>query len=88
MAGPDDRINFITAEKYFENLSAWEGPDEVVAILQDPPADISDPEYWRGVTLKFEQGELCVIQFIRPTLWRVRFDPTVRDLNDYGDLNT
>jgi hypothetical protein len=34
-----------------------------------------------------DDGTLCVVQYVRPTLWRVRYDPTVNDLHGYDDAN-
>jgi alpha-glucosidase (family GH31 glycosyl hydrolase) len=83
----DDPLSFCTAEEYFGEASAWNGPLEIVSISQDPPLDTKEKDYWRGVNLKFDDGTLCVVQYVRPTLWRVRYDPTVTDANAYRDEN-
>lgn len=83
----NDPINFCTAEQYFSQLPSWKGPKEVTSISDTPPADIKVPASWHGVTLTFDDNTLCVVQFVRPTLWRVRYDTSVTDQNGYSDLN-
>lgn len=88
MAGWNDPLNFTIAEDYFNEAKHWGGPKSVNEVLGAPPENIINKDYWRGVTLKFDDNTLAVIQFIRPTLWRVRYDPSVKSLNDYGDQNS
>lgn len=88
MAGNTDPINFWKAEDYFDDIHSWDCPQEVEEIIPDPPADIADPNHWHGITLKFVGGKLCSLQYIRPTVWRIRFDPTVISHNEYKDINT
>lgn len=83
----NDPINFCTAEEYFSQLPGWKGPKQITSISDVAPADIKVPACWHGVTLTFDDSTLCVVQFIRPTLWRVRYDTSVKELNGYSDLN-
>jgi len=83
----DDPINFITAEEYYQRAQGWAGPTRVTSLSQTPPATAPLPEFWHGVTLTFDDNTLCVVQFVRPTLFRVRYDPAVRDPGDYDDAN-
>ena len=94
MAGRNDPLNFCRAEDYFDAVKAWGGPKEVVSTSPASPAP-RDPTvssqfretHYHGLTLRFDDGTLCVVQFIRPTVFRLRYDPSVRDPNDYGDEN-
>ncbi|KAH0607355.1 uncharacterized protein H6S33_002389, partial [Morchella sextelata] len=81
MAGKTDPINFWRAEHVFSDIDSWERPQEVEEIITDPPADIADRKHWHGITLKFVGGKLCSLQYIRPTVWRIRFDPTNKTNN-------
>lgn len=83
----NDPINFCTAEEYFGGISNWTGPKQVNSVSDVPPADIRVKESWHGLTLSFDDDTLCVVQFIRPTVWRVRYDPAVKDRDGYSDLN-
>lgn len=83
----NDPINFCTAEEYFKEIPNWGGPTKVVSASTTPPADIKDKAGWHGVNLTFDDGTVCVIQYVRPTLWRVRYDAAVRDSSEYSDLN-
>jgi hypothetical protein len=86
MAGIGDPIKFVKAEDYFTamNEDSWKGPTEIVAIDPDNP---KAADYYHGVTLTFDDNTLCVIQFIRPTVFRVRYDPAVQNRDEYGDEN-
>lgn len=88
MAGWNDPLNFTIAEDYFNEAKYWDGPISIKEVLEAPPENIANKDYWRGVTLKFNDDTLAVIQFIRPTLWRVRYDPLVKSPNEYGDQNS
>lgn len=83
----NDPINFCTAEEYFQGIPNWTGPKQVNSISDTPPADTRVKDCWHGLNLSFDDDTLCVVQFIRPTLWRVRYDPAVKDKDGYSDLN-
>ncbi|KAI5839123.1 alpha-1,4-glucan lyase [Morchella snyderi] len=90
--GVVDPISFTKAEDYFARLdtSGWICPEEVKSISVERPFK-NDRGPWRGITIEFGgrgEGKLCQLQFIRPTMWRVRFDPTITQKSDYTDWNT
>lgn len=87
MAGMSDPLNFTKAEDYFNEAKSWTGPKEIVEIIEQAPSNIEESGYWRGITLKFDDGTFCVVQFVRPSVWRVRYDPSVTKADDYGDEN-
>ncbi|KAF8539040.1 alpha-1,4-glucan lyase [Trichophaea hybrida] len=95
MAGRDDPLNYCRAEDYFNAARTWGGPTKVVHVSETPPIprnpQIFSPHretHYHGVTLTFDDGTFCVVQFIRPSLFRVRYDPSVKDPNEYGDENS
>lgn len=83
----NDPLSFCKAEDYFGEATAWGGPSGVASVSQTPPQDVKEKDYWRAVNLTFDDGTICVVQYVRPTLWRVRYDPTVTDASQYGDVN-
>ncbi|KAI5820272.1 alpha-1,4-glucan lyase [Pyronema omphalodes] len=95
MSGISDPLNYCRAEDYFDTAKAWGGPKRVVSVSRDPPKP-RDPTacspyretHYHGLTLTFDDVTLCVVQFIRPTVFRVRYDPSVRDPSEYGDENS
>lgn len=88
MSGVDDPINFITAEDFYSGAAKWNTPKTITKVHDRAPANIKFKEYWHGVTLEFNDNTLCVVQFIRPTLWRIRYDPAVILLDEYTDNNS
>ncbi|KAG0125373.1 glycosyl hydrolases family 31-domain-containing protein [Tuber indicum] len=84
----DDPINFITAEEYYRRAKGWTGPTRIDSLSQETPATAAQPEYWHGVTLTFNDETLCVVQFVRPTLFRIRYDPAVGNREEYDDANS
>jgi len=88
MAGVQDPLNYLKAEQYFEQGKSWTGPSKVVSTSRTPPTSATSPEHWRGVNLTLDDGTIAVVQFIRPTLFRVRYDPSVRNANDYEDYSS
>lgn len=88
MAGLQDPLNFVTAEQYFQQGKAWGGPTKITSINTTPPDTVKSVNHWHGVNVTFDDGTIAVIQFIRPTLFRVRYDPVVRNANDYEDFSS
>ncbi|KAH0607116.1 uncharacterized protein H6S33_003104 [Morchella sextelata] len=86
----DDPLNFIRAEDFFASAQRFTGPTKIKKVqISSNPRRPTDPIILeRGIALLFDDRTICVIQFIRPTLWRVRYDPTVKSLNGYRDENT
>ena len=87
MAGLGDPLNYIKTEEYFTEAREWSGPSKIASINRTPPTSVKVPDGWRAVNILFDNGNWAVIQFIRPTLFRVRYDPTVTDPNQYEDTS-
>ncbi|KAH0610436.1 uncharacterized protein H6S33_011963 [Morchella sextelata] len=88
MAGISDPLNFCKAEDYYSVALGWKGPQKVIGIDTTPPKGTKYPKNWHGVNLRFDDGTLGVVQFIRPCVWRVRYDPGFKTSDEYGDENT
>lgn len=90
----NDALNFIPAEEYFAQSHTWGGPKSVIKVTTTPPADAKYKAYWHGANITFDDGSLCVVQYVRPTLFRIRYDPTRRGVrganaaDEYTDVNT
>ncbi|KAK7966875.1 glycoside hydrolase family 31 protein [Apiospora aurea] len=41
-----------------------------------------------GRIFRFDDGKHMVVQFIRPRIWRIRFNPRFQEASDYSDYNT
>lgn len=93
-------MNFVKAEDYFHDLSSgWTGPTSVTAVTMKPPSDVYARDSWFGVNIHFDDESYAVLQYIRPTVWRLRYDPVKRWKNkdaehpetkedEYTDINT
>nr|CAB52201.1 alpha-1,4-glucan lyase [Morchella vulgaris] len=88
MAGLSDPLNFCKAEDYYAAAKGWSGPQKIIRYDQTPPQGTKDPKSWHAVNLPFDDGTMCVVQFVRPCVWRVRYDPSVKTSDEYGDENT
>lgn len=88
MAGRSDPLNFVKAEEYFQASTGWGGPTKVVSINRTPPTTAASPDHWRAVNITFDDGTIAVIQYLRPTVFRVRYDPGVTNANDYEDYSS
>ncbi|KAM0489631.1 hypothetical protein ACHAP8_012386 [Fusarium lateritium] len=47
-----------------------------------------NPACTHGRIFRFEDGSLLLIQFMRPKVWQIRFDPNNRSGEDFTDFNT
>lgn len=88
MAGFSDPLNFCKAEDYYSVALDWKGPQKIIGVDTTPPKSTKFPKNWHGVNLRFDDGTLGVVQFIRPCVWRVRYDPGFKTSDEYGDENT
>lgn len=88
--GKTDPLNFVRAEDFFLSTQKFNGPTKIIAAQTTSyPAKNNEPIILeRGIALFFDDETICVIQFVRPSLWRVRYDPTITALNGYRDGKT
>ncbi|KAF8439197.1 glycosyl hydrolases family 31-domain-containing protein [Terfezia claveryi] len=90
---PIDGHTFILPEDFFaeKNLSSFTSPD----TCSFNPSD-NDPRVVPAVTTGAifrlcshpGPGALLLVQFVRPNVWRIRFDPTKKTANEYTDFNS
>lgn len=55
-------------------------------ILSDKKT--KNPATSHGRIFRFNDGSLILIQFIRPRVWRIRFDPQAKSADQYTDFNS
>lgn len=88
MSGLGDPLNFVTAEACFKEMKTWPGPVSIKSVIMENPANIEEPNYGHRVTVTSNNDTLCIVQFIRPTVSRIRYDPAVKSKDEYGDENS
>ena len=89
---PSDPVNFIPADVLFlQKVPDFKTPGQVINIV---PSDSNNPEnylrYAAGITLQGVSGDqdtYCLVQFVTPYIWRVRYDPRNKDLKEYSNVN-
>jgi hypothetical protein len=47
-----------------------------------------NPACTHGRIFRFDDDSLLLIQFMRPKVWQIRFDPSNRSGEDFTDFNT
>ncbi|KAL5619805.1 hypothetical protein FOVSG1_002027 [Fusarium oxysporum f. sp. vasinfectum] len=92
MSVPDDPLNFIPADLFFPTVPNFQKPTEVVAVESSESIKPSDPlRYAAHITLGGVNGDSqtqCLVQFVTPLIWRIRYDPKYTSLSDFEDTNT
>lgn len=59
------------------------------AADQTPKPGFESPiNHKYGRILRFDDGKHLVVQFLRPRVWRIRFNPRSKAASDYSDFNT
>lgn len=92
MSVPDDPLNFIPADLFFPTVPNFQKPTEVVAVESSESIKPSDLlRYAAHITLGGVNGDSqtqCLVQFVTPMIWRIRYDPKYTSLSDFEDTNT
>lgn len=93
---PDDSHTFLLPEEFFEsvNTGQFTGATSVCYVPKDNWS--KNPVITTGVLLRVEHKTapastdkpLLLLQFVRPKVWRVRFDPANTKPEDYNDYNS
>lgn len=52
------------------------------------PDKKTNPATSHGRIFRFNDGSLILIQFMRPRVWRIRFDPKAKSGDQYSDFNS
>lgn len=55
---------------------------------QNLPDGKPNPACSYGRIFRFNDGSLLLVQFLRPRVWRIRFDPHNKEPSQFTDYNT
>ena len=89
-----DSHSFLLPEEFFESFHQGEFTSSTRVTYLSKDNDPSNPVITTGVFLRLstdnsdEPEPLMLIQFVRPKVWRIRFDPNITDPDDYDDYNS
>lgn len=92
MSVPADPLNFIPADLFFPTVPNFSQPRDVVAVESSTSIKPGDPlRYAAHITLGAVAGDSqthCLIQFVTPLIWRIRYDPKYTSVADFEVANT
>lgn len=92
MSVPEDKVNFIPADLFFPSVPTFEKPTQALSVVSSDSVKRTDPlRYAAHVTLQGVGGRSnshCLVQFVTPQIWRIRYDPTFSDVSQYPDANS
>jgi len=88
-----DPYIFRKAEDVFNDLNNSTGLKQPTKIsCQDGDQLLFDgktnPATSHGRIFRFNDGTILLIQFMRPRVWRIRFNPKASAGSDYSDFNS
>ncbi|KAM0192686.1 hypothetical protein ACHAPI_008045 [Fusarium lateritium] len=89
-----DPYIFVKADDFFQGLDSGVGeinqPTRVTYKQDDQLLSNGDknPVCSHGAVFRFNDDSLLLIQFVRPKVWQVRFDPNNKSGADFTDFNT
>ncbi|KAH7006487.1 glycosyl hydrolases family 31-domain-containing protein [Fusarium venenatum] len=92
MSVPADPLNFIPADLFFPTVPGFRKPRDVVSVESSQSIKPLDKlRYAAHITLAGVNGDSethCLVQFVTPLIWRIRYDPKYTSLNDFDSTNT
>ena len=89
-----DPYIFVKADDFFRSLDSGTGDvkQPVTISFQKNDQLLGDgklnPACSHGAVFRFNDDSLLLIQFMRPKVWRIRFDPNNKNGSDFTDFNT
>jgi len=89
-----DPYIFKKAEDFFQDIdqagSGLKQPGKLSYKEEDQllPDKKTNPATSHGRIFRFNDGSLILIQFMRPRVWRIRFDPKAKTGDQYTDFNS
>lgn len=81
-----DPYTFIKAEDFFDGKSDFHRPFKVTEYVR--PDGSFDSIVETGAMFRFNDDTLLLVQFIRPKVWRFRFESKFRRPQQYKDFNS
>ncbi|KAK5651788.1 hypothetical protein OQA88_11655 [Cercophora sp. LCS_1] len=88
-----DPYIFKKAEDFFGETDHASGLRQPAKVSYEPGDQLgvdgkTNPATSHGRIFRFNDGTLILIQFMRPRVWRIRFDPNATAGSDYTDYNS
>lgn len=89
-----DPYIFVKADDFFQSIdspsSEVKQPSTIAYNAADQLLDdgTENPACRHGSVFRFNDGALLLIQFMRPRVWRIRFDPSNEKGSHFTDYNT
>ncbi|KAH7002467.1 glycosyl hydrolases family 31-domain-containing protein [Ilyonectria destructans] len=89
-----DPYLFVKADDFFQGLDAPSANVNQPATVSYKATDqllddgTKNPACSHGTIFRFNDGSLLLIQFMRPRVWRIRFDPHNQKGSDFTDYNS
>ncbi|KAF2151548.1 glycoside hydrolase family 31 protein [Myriangium duriaei CBS 260.36] len=83
--------NFIRAEDFFKTVPSFQQPDQVKSVQGSDTTDPKDRlRYAVDITLQAagRPDTHCFVQFVTPQIWRVRYNASFTNVDQYPDENT
>jgi hypothetical protein len=92
MTTPTDPLNFIPADVFYTSVPSFEKPGQVVSVTSSNSTDKSDPLRFAAHVSLNGSGQNpathCLVQFVTPRIWRIRYNPKFSDVGEYSDVNS
>ncbi|KAF7546076.1 hypothetical protein G7Z17_g8689 [Cylindrodendrum hubeiense] len=92
MSAPNDPLNFIPADVFCTTVPSFHKPGQVMNVISSDSTDRSDPlRYASHVLLKGPEQNPdthCLVQFVTPQIWRIRYNPKFSNVGEYSDANS
>jgi len=92
MSAPMDPLNFIPADVFYTSVPSFQQPKQVVNIVSSNSVDKTDLlRYAAHITLQgidSNPNTHCLVQFVTPQTWRIRYNPKLSSVAAYPDANS
>ncbi|KXH41643.1 hypothetical protein CSIM01_13629 [Colletotrichum simmondsii] len=97
MSAPGDLLNFIPADVFFNSVKtsvpSYKTPIKAVKVESSALTDKSNNplRYAAHITFQGVEGDAsthCLVQFVTPQIWRIRYNPNFTAVEDYPDTNS
>lgn len=90
MSAPRDPLNFIPADVFFASVPEFQHPSRVISVASSDSVTDDPLRYAACIQLQGIGGgpdTYCLIQFVTPQVWRIRYNPKFTNVKDYPDAN-
>lgn len=96
MAATADPVNFIPADVFFKSFygsSQNQQPADVTVVSSNSTKPTDPLRYAADIKFQSTSGSTttethCLLQFVTPQIFRIRYNPKFNQVTDYPDANT